>query len=105
MDRKENKLDAVWAAYKDACPDPEPSTDFMPKLWERIEARRAATLSIFRRLSQVCVVATVALTLLMTVVLIPHLQKLPVYSSTYVDVLAADLGLDYTDILGPEDAR
>jgi hypothetical protein len=45
------------------------------------------------------------LTLLMTVVLIPHLQKLPVYSSTYVDVLAADLGLAYTDILGPEDAR
>jgi hypothetical protein len=105
MDRMEDKLDAVWVAYKDACPDPEASPDFMPKLWGRIEARRAATLSIFRRLSQVCVMATVALTLLMTVVLIPHLQKLPVYSATYVDVLAADLGLDYTDILGPEDAR
>src|SRR5579862_10018200 len=105
MDRMENKLDAVWAAYKEACPDPEPSAEFMPKLWSRIEARRTSTLSIFRRLSQICVMATVALTLLMTVVLIPHLQKLPVYSATYVDVLAADLGIDYTDILGPEDAR
>jgi hypothetical protein len=105
MDRMEDKLDAVWAAYKDACPDPEPSADFMPKLWGRIEARRAGTLSVFRRLSQVCVMATVALTLLMTVVLIPHLQKLPVYSATYVDVLAADLGFDYTDILGPEEPR
>ena len=59
----------------DGCPDPEPSADFMPGLWQRIEARRVATVSVFRHWAQVCVMATVALTLLIGAVLIPRLQE------------------------------
>ena len=99
MDRMNDKLDALWAEYREACPDPEPTAEFMPGLWHRIEARRVATTSVFRRLAQVCVVATVALTVIMGVVLIPELQKLAVYSSNYVDVLAADHPNTYVDIL------
>src|SRR5882724_1961750 len=99
MDRMNDKLDALWAEYRDACPDPEPSAQFMPNLWQRIEARRTATTSVFRRLAQVCVAATAALTIIMGVVLIPQLQKAPVYTSNYVDVLAAEHSNTYVDIL------
>ena len=100
MDRMDDKLDALWAEYRDALPDTNPSVEFMPKLWRRIDQQRVATTSIFRRLSQVFVVATAALTLLMAVVLIPRLQNQQVYSASYVDVLAAaHTGTDYTDVL------
>jgi len=36
----ETRLDGLFAAYRDACPDPEPSPDFMPRLWARIEGRQ-----------------------------------------------------------------
>lgn len=93
------KLDATFAEYRAATPDPEPGADFIPGLWRRIEARRAGNLWIFRRLAQVCVGATLALAILMGTVLIPRLEKAPVYTSTYVDVLAADHPNSYVDIL------
>jgi hypothetical protein len=105
MDRMDDKLDAMWAEYRDACPDPEPTAEFMPGLWRRIETRRKATVSI-RRLAQVCVMASMALALVMGVVLIPRSQDLATYySSTYVDTLAADNPYDYTEIvdLGDQD--
>ena len=50
---------------------------------------RGATenVSVFRRLAQVCMLATAALTLAM--VAITHIQSQPVYSASYVDVLDA----------------
>jgi hypothetical protein len=102
MDRMNDKLDGLWQEYRDACPDPEPSAAFMPGLWQRIEARRVANLSIFRRLVQVCVGATLALTVLMGVVLIPRLESSLLYNNTYVDVLAADHPNSYIDILAGE---
>ena len=99
MDRMDDKLDALWAQYRDACPDPEPTAQFTPGLWQRIDTRRRATASI-RRLAQVCVMASVALALLMAVVLIPRSQDLAVYNSgSYVDVLASDYPNDYTEFL------
>jgi hypothetical protein len=105
MDRTGNnadKLDALWAKYRDACPDPEPSAGFTPGLWKRIEARRASSLVVFRRLAQLCVGATLALTVIMGLVLIPQLEKAPLYSTTYADVLAADHPNTYVDIFAGE---
>jgi len=99
MPNSPEKLDALWAQYREACPDPEASAGFMPGLWQRIEARRQANVTVLRRIAQVCVGATLALTVLMGVVLIPQFEKLPVYSATYVDVLAADHPNTYVDIL------
>ena len=90
MDHMERKLASLWAKYREACPDPEPGPEFMPELWQRIEARRQATVSLlFRRWAEVCVMAAVALSLLVSTLLIPHSQRSPVYQSTYLDVLAA----------------
>jgi hypothetical protein len=90
MEHMERKLASLWAKYREACPDPEPSLEFMPELWQKIEARRQAAVSLlFRRWAEVCVMAAVALSLLVTTLLIPHSQRLPVYQFTYLDVLAA----------------
>src|SRR5262249_50274342 len=94
-----DKLSNFFEAYRDACPDPEPSAGFVPGLWQKIEARRASNVRIFRRLAQVCVGATLALTVLMGVVLIPELDHSTVYSATYVDVLAADHPNTYVDLV------
>lgn len=91
MDQMETKLDALWAEYREACPDPEPSAQFMPQLWQRIEANREARASslLFRRWAEVWLVATIMLAVLMGTFLIPRFQGAPAYQATYVDVLAA----------------
>ena len=99
MDGMNDKLDAVWAEYRAACRDPEPSPDFMPRMWQKIEARRAAIAFTFRRVVQAWVLATVTLAIVLGAFVIPHLQNLQIYSSSYVDVLAADLPNTYVDIL------
>ena len=48
------KLDQVFAEYRAAFPDPDASAAFMPGLWQRIESRRSANMTVFRRLAQVC---------------------------------------------------
>src|SRR5258706_7851989 len=100
MDRMKDKLDALWVEYRDATPDPEPGLEFMPHLWRKIEARRIETTSVFRRLAQICVMATVALALVMSAVLIPRSNSDDAfYSGTYVDVLAAEHSNDYVEAL------
>ena len=49
----------------------------MPAMWKRIEARRVATVSVFRHWAQACVMATVALTVLIGAVLIPDSRTIP----------------------------
>jgi hypothetical protein len=106
MDRMKDKLDALWAEYREASPDPESGSDFMPQLWHKIEARRVETTSIFRRLAQICVMGTVALALVMGAVLLPHgSNDEAFYSGTYVDVLAAEHSNDYVEALPAGDFR
>lgn len=99
MDRMEDKLEALFAEYRLACPDPEPSADFMPGLWKRIDARRVATVSVFRHWAQVCVMATVALTLLIGAVLIPRFQQQTAPNSSYLEALSAEHSADYIHML------
>jgi hypothetical protein len=99
MPNGQDKLDRLWAEYREACPDPEPSAGFMPGLWQRIEARRSSNVIMLRRIAQICVGATLALTVLIGAVLIPQFEKLPENSATYVDVIAADHPNTYVDIL------
>lgn len=106
MDRMKNRLDALWVEYREAVPDPEAGPDFMPKMWQKIEARRVETTSVFRRLAQICVMATIALALVIGAVLLPHNNSDEVfYTGTYVDVLAAEHSNDYVAILPAGDFR
>ena len=106
MDRMKDRLDALWAEYRDCTPDPEARPNFMPQLWQKIEARRVETTSVFRRLAKICVMATVALALAMSAVLIPRNNFDDVfYSGTYVDILAAEHSNDYVEALPAGDYR
>ena len=90
-------LDALFKAYRD-CPSPEPSVNFMPNLWARIESRQKVTFS-FRRMAGAFVTAALALSIALGVYLaIPHTN--PYYSDTYVEAMAGTNAVDTADIVG-----
>ena len=55
----ERRLDDLFRAYHDACPDFDASANFMPNLWARIEARQVST-NWFGRVAKALVFAGVA---------------------------------------------
>ncbi|MEO8099491.1 MAG: hypothetical protein ABI811_17470 [Acidobacteriota bacterium] len=85
-----DKLAGLFAEYRGTFPDTDSSPEFMPKLWQRIEARRRETTSIFRHLTQAFVAITAALLIILTTVLMPTSPDVDLYSSTYTEVVAAD---------------
>jgi hypothetical protein len=93
----DQKLDALFQAYRDACVAPETSANFMPNLWARIESRQSFTLS-FERMAKALATAAVALSLMLGAYMaIPH-SRPAVYNQTYVDVLAE---ANAPDVIGP----
>ena len=100
MEPMDVKLNQLLVAYRNAVPDPEASPQFMPKLWQRIDARRNESLSIFRRLAEVCVLATLTLALLMSVF---HPQSDPGVTGNYVDALKDEQTSNYAVLLEVED--
>jgi len=96
----EQRLDALFRAYRDACPTPEASANFMPHLWQRIEARQTYAFS-FKRMANALVTAAVALSIVLGVYMsMPHSNN-PYYAQTFVEVLAdantQDSGVDLPD--------
>ena len=83
-------LERLFAAYRDACPDPEPGGSFMPQLWQKIEARRAFSYSL-KRLARGIITAAAAASLAMALFLVapPHRT-----SPTYLELLAAGQSRD-----------
>ncbi|HYW45142.1 MAG TPA: hypothetical protein VE959_19930 [Bryobacteraceae bacterium] len=96
----EERLDALFRAYRDACPDPEPSANFMPNVWARIESRQNFTFS-FRRMANALVTAAVALSIALSVYMaIPHSNP-NYYSQSYIEALAEANPLEAPDSVGP----
>jgi hypothetical protein len=94
----EERLNALWQSYRAACPDPEPGSDFMPQLWQRIEGRRTFSF-FFGRLAGGFVTAAVAATLAMAAYLY-YPGPTNVYSTgTYVEALAYGSSADNADLV------
>lgn len=93
-----DELGKLFSAYRDAIPDPEPSADFTPGIWRGIDARRFSA-RVFRRFAQAFVAFAAVLTILMGAVILPYLQRAPVYSATYIDVLAEEHASEETAAL------
>ncbi|MGH9630007.1 MAG: hypothetical protein ACRD7E_16940 [Bryobacteraceae bacterium] len=89
--RLPDDLAALFAAYREVVPDPEPSTEFSVRLWEKIESRQTLTYS-FGRLARGFVTAAAAICVAISFFLTTPYSQPPAstYSSTYVDVLATD---------------
>ncbi len=93
MDRK---LDELFAAYRDSFVEADGTANFMPRLWERIEARRSFSWRLWR-MSRVGVAAAAALCLAFAAfVAIPTHSTDP--AGSYVDMLAADSHSDDTTL-------
>lgn len=85
-----DRLDSLLAAYRRACPDPQASPDFMPRLWQRIEERRTSTYDL-RKWAQAFVTAAMAICLLLGILLTTASQQQSVfYGSTYLEALASE---------------
>jgi len=98
---EDEKLDAFLRVYRDACPDPEASVNFMPTLWARIESRQTFLFS-FRRMANAFVTAAVALSIALGVYMsIPRNNAGSSYTGTYLEALAEANPLDTPEIVGP----
>ena len=97
---EDERLDALFRAYRDACPEPEASTNFMPGLWARIESRQTFLFS-FRRMANAFVTAAVALSIALGVYMSIPRSNSGSYTGTYIEALADANPLDAPDIVGP----
>jgi hypothetical protein len=98
--KDEERLDALLRAYRDACSTPEPSANFMPNLWQRIESRQSFTFS-FQRMAHAFVTAAVALSIMLGVYMSIPRSNSPYYSQSYLEALADANTLDTPDYVSP----
>ncbi|MCX6621778.1 MAG: hypothetical protein NTY38_12030 [Acidobacteria bacterium] len=89
-DGSQDGLEAIFAQYREACPEPEMSSSFTPGMWRKIDARRGFSLRI-GRLSRRFVTAAAALCLLMVILLtVPQSPSAGMYSTSYLEALTTD---------------
>jgi hypothetical protein len=96
----DQKLNALFQAYREACVAPETSANFMPNLWARIESRQRFTFS-FRRIANALTTAAVATSLALGLYMsIPRSNSMD-YNETYVEALTEATAPDSTDLVNP----
>lgn len=101
MGSDETQLDALFAAYRDACPDPDPSANFMPHLWQKIEAREQ-TSTVFGRMARNLMTAALALSVLLGLAAsLSHSRTSALPSESYVEVLAEEQARENLDYFEP----
>lgn len=82
-------LKLAFRDYRESHPDPEPSVNFTPMLWEKIEARRSSLL-VIRRFTQAVVSMAMAAALFLGVYVIPQMQDSRELTKSYAEVVADD---------------
>jgi|SRR5579883_2275806 len=97
---EDERLDALFQAYRRACPTPEASANFMPNLWQRIEARQRATFS-FRRMANAFVTAAVAMSIALGVYMVAVPKTSNTAPISYLEALAESRPLDTPDFVTP----
>jgi anti-sigma-K factor RskA len=85
----EARLDELFLAYREAYPDPEPSVNFTPKLWARIEAREVST-NLFGRMAKALVTAALAASVILGLIVSAVGYSESSFNGTYVEALRAD---------------
>jgi hypothetical protein len=96
----EERLNALFQAYRKACPEVEAGANFMPELWQRIEARQSFAFS-FRRLANALVPVAVALSLALGIYAYTPRHASSYTGQTYIEALAEANPVDTPDIVGP----
>src|SRR6201996_4872472 len=89
MSDEDSGLNILLETYRYACPEVEPSANFMPAVWQRIEARRSFWF-VFQREARAVMTASAALFVLLLVLNIFSVSQSHLPASTYADALMAD---------------
>ena len=92
----DSRLDALFQRYRAACPDVDPSANFMPRMWMKIEARRSFWF-VFRRLAQAAMTACAAVCLLLVALNMYSASQTLGLAPSYTDALMADHTAEQTD--------
>ena len=88
------ELDTLFHAYRDACPDPEPSVNFMPEMWAKIDAREASR-TIFNRMAKALVTAALGASVVMGLMSASYKQPaLPANDGSYLQALTTEQALN-----------
>lgn len=86
--RRERELDALFATYREACGEPEPSAAFMPALWDKIENRQQSWSVEAWRWARGLMLAAAAASLFFVMLQVVPRQQSVVYTATYLETLA-----------------
>ncbi|MBV8550944.1 MAG: hypothetical protein JOY54_06560 [Acidobacteriaceae bacterium] len=85
----ESHLDELFQRYRAACPEVEPSANFMPLLWHKIESRHNFWF-VFQGLARAVATASAAVCLLLLILNLAAAPKVQSTGPTYTDALMAD---------------
>jgi hypothetical protein len=100
----ERQFDELMGRYREACPDPEAAALFMPRLWQKIEARQNYLLE-WKRWTQGFLAGAVAASLLFIVLQVLPERGSDFYQATYLETLAEEQAPErmvYQDVAGEE---
>ena len=89
MTNDDSGLNNLFERYRSACPEPEPSANFMPGVWRRIESRRSFRL-VFQQLARPLMAGSAALVVLLLILNIVSSESPRFAPPTYVDALLAE---------------
>ena len=92
----DSRLNNLFERYRTACPDVAAGADFMPKLWQRIEARRSFWY-VFQHFARRAMTACAALCLLLVALNIYSASQALMLPPNYADALMADHSAEQTD--------
>ena len=93
----DSKLDQLFQSYRDACPEVEPSANFMPHLWQKIESRHSFGF-VFQSVARTTMTACAALCLLLVFLnFASPFHERTAQVPNYTDVLAAEHNAENTD--------
>jgi hypothetical protein len=85
----DTRLDELFRAYRAACPDSDPSANFMPNIWSRIEAREVST-NWFGSVAKALVTAALAASVILGMMISSRNQSSAFLNATFVEALRAD---------------
>ena len=87
QDNVDQKLDALFAQYRDACPEVDGGANFMPQLWQKIESRQSVPF-VMGRFTKVFMSAAAALCLMMSLLMFaPSSSSGSATMMSYLEVL------------------
>ena len=83
------QLNEIFRAYRAACPEMDASTNFMPNMWAKIEARDNTT-HWFGSVAKALVTAAIAASVILGMMVSSSNQSTVFLDSTFVEALRAD---------------